>query len=83
LNPTIAGMFSSPHMFMIVIGVIEIIAGIIVILNPSVGGFIVMAWLILIALQLIASGKFFDVAVRDLVMASGAYTLGRISMLIK
>jgi hypothetical protein len=58
-----------------VVGVIEIAAGIIVLLRPLVGAYIVMGWLVLIALQLIAGGHYFDVAVRDLVMAIGAYTL--------
>lgn len=62
------------------VGVIEIIAGIIVFLKPRVGGFIVMAWLIAIALQLIDIGQYLDVAVRDLVIAiGGALTLTRLS----
>jgi hypothetical protein len=45
------------------------------------GAYIVMAWLILIALQLIFSGHYFDVAVRDLVMAIGAYTLAQLTQI--
>jgi uncharacterized membrane protein YphA (DoxX/SURF4 family) len=80
LHPGIAGMLPmSPHAFMMIVGIIEIIAGIIVLLKPAVGGLIVAAWLTLIALTLIASGKFLDVAIRDLVMAIGAFSLSRLS----
>lgn len=65
--------------FMKIVGVIEIIAGIIVLIRPRVGAYIVMAWLICIALQLIIGGHYFDVAVRDLVMAIGAYTLAQLT----
>jgi uncharacterized membrane protein YphA (DoxX/SURF4 family) len=45
------------------------------------GGYVVAAWLTLIALSLVAGGQYFDVAVRDLVMAVGAFTLARMSEL--
>jgi len=61
-----------PETFMKVVGVIEIIAGIIVFARTVVGAYIVMIWLICIAIQLIVGGHYFDVAVRDLVMAVGA-----------
>src|SRR6185437_3784850 len=63
--------------FMKIVGVIEIIAGIIVLVKPLIGAYIVMAWLLAIAVLLIAGGHFFDVAVRDVVMAVGAYTLAQ------
>jgi energy-converting hydrogenase Eha subunit C len=68
-----------PLVFMKIVGVIEIVAGIIVLVRPLIGAYIVMAWLICIALQLIASGHYLDVAVRDLVMAIGAYTLAQLT----
>ena len=64
-----------------VVGIIEIVAGIIVLLRPLIGAYIVMAWLVCIALQLIIGGHFFDVAVRDLVMAVGAFTLAKLTMI--
>jgi hypothetical protein len=80
LNPSIAGMLPfSAHTFMMIVGVIEIIAGIIVFIKPAIGGFIVAAWLTLIALTLLASGNYLDVAVRDLVMAISAFSLARIA----
>ena len=80
LNPAIARMLPfSAHTFMMIVGVIEIIAGIIVFIKPAIGGFIVAAWLTLIALTLLASGNYLDVAVRDLVMAISAFSLARIA----
>ena len=67
--------------FMKIVGVIEITAGIIVLIRPLVGAYIVMVWLICIALQLIVGGHYFDVAVRDLVMAIGAFTLAKLTMI--
>ena len=61
-------------------GVIEMIAGIAVLAGLTrLGGYVVAAWLTLIALSLVTSGRFFDVAVRDLVMAIGAFTLAKVS----
>ena len=65
--------------FMMIVGIIEIIAGILVFLKPKIGALVVMAWLIAIALTLIVSGSFLDVAVRDLVMAVGAFSLAKLS----
>jgi uncharacterized membrane protein YphA (DoxX/SURF4 family) len=67
--------------FMKVVGIIEILAGIIVLVRPLIGAYIVMVWLICIAVQLIIGGHFFDVAVRDLVMAIGAFTLAKLTMI--
>lgn len=83
LHPGIASMLPfSVHTFMQIVGVIEIIAGIIVLIKPALGGYIVMIWLICIALQLIASGKYFDVAVRDLVMAISAMSMARLTRVV-
>ena len=68
-----------PVVFMKIVGIVEIVAGIIVFVRPLVGAYIVMAWLVCIALQLIVGGHYFDVAVRDLVMAVGAYTLAQLT----
>ena len=82
LHPDLISLLPfSPHTFMMIVGVIEIVAGIIVFIRPAVGGYIVMAWLTLIAITLLAGGHFLDVAFRDLAMAIGALTLARISKL--
>lgn len=80
LNPGVETMLPfSPHIFMMIVGVIEIIAGIIVLVKPQIGGLIVAVWLTLIALTLITSGRYYDVAVRDLAMAIGAFSMSRLS----
>jgi uncharacterized membrane protein YphA (DoxX/SURF4 family) len=70
----------SAFTLMRVAGVIEIIAGLAVLGGlVRLGGYVVSAWLVLIALALLTTGRFFDVAVRDLVMAIGAFTLARLA----
>ena len=80
LHPSlVARLPFSAHVFMMIVGVIEIIAGVLVLVKTNIGAYVVSAWLVLIAITLIASGKFLDVAVRDLVMAIGAYSLAKIT----
>lgn len=67
--------------FMHIVGVIEVIAGILVLYRPRFGAYIVAAWLFLIAVVLITGGHYYDVAVRDLVMAIGAYSLAKLSVI--
>jgi len=63
-----------------VAGVIEIVAGLAILAGLTrLGGYVVAGWLALIALTLVTGGRFFDIAVRDLVMACGAYVLARLS----
>jgi len=69
----------SPTVFMYIVGIIEIVAGLAVLtFLTRLGAYVVMIWLALIAVVLIAGGNY-DVAVRDLVMAVGAYSLGQIA----
>ena len=83
LHPGIASIIPfSAHTFMQIVGVIEIIAGLLVLIRPAIGAYVVMAWLICIALTLIASGKYLDVAVRDLVMSIGALSLARLTKVV-
>ena len=82
LSPILVGMLPfSASTFMMIVGIIEIAAGVLVLIKPRYGALVVSAWLVLIALSLIASGRYLDVAVRDLVMALGAFTLARLSVL--
>lgn len=83
IHPGIAGMLPfSAHVFMMIVGVIEIIAGVIVLKKTEIGGYIVAAWLTLIALTLLVSFNYMDVAVRDLVMAISAFSMARIAKFI-
>ncbi|HEV3484891.1 MAG TPA: hypothetical protein VG106_05755, partial [Vicinamibacterales bacterium] len=57
----------SPGVTMSIVGVIEMIVGIAILSGMTrLGGYIVAAWLTLIALNLVTTGAYFDVAVRDL-----------------
>jgi uncharacterized membrane protein YphA (DoxX/SURF4 family) len=83
LHPSLSEMLPfSPHVFMMIVGIIEIVAGILVLLKPAIGAYVVAAWLVLIALTLLFSGKHLDVAVRDIVMAIGAFSLAKISQVV-
>jgi hypothetical protein len=57
------------------VGIIEIIAGVLVLIKPRIGSLIVSLWLIGIAFNLLLTGQYYDVAVRDTVMAIGAFSL--------
>lgn len=83
INPAILDILPfTGSTFMMIVGIIEIIAGILVFINPKIGGLIVSAWLTLIALSLLAGWNFVDVAVRDLVMAISAFSMTRLASII-
>jgi uncharacterized membrane protein YphA (DoxX/SURF4 family) len=78
LSPWVAH-FIEPTTFMHLVGVVEIAAGILVLSKfTRIGAYVVAAWLVGIALNLLTTGNYFDVAVRDLVMATGAFTLAQL-----
>jgi uncharacterized membrane protein YphA (DoxX/SURF4 family) len=81
LNPLVTRIIPlADHTFMRVVGVVEIIAGALVLMKPRLGGYVVMSWLIAIALQLILWNQYLDIAVRDLALAlGGALTLARLT----
>ena len=77
LSPTFARVLPlSAVGFMRIVGVIEVAAALLVLLRPRIGAYVVMAWLICIAINLASMGMF-DIAVRDLAMAVGAFALAR------
>src|SRR5262249_33337895 len=64
--------------FMAIVGAIEFTVGITILaIRPSLGAFIASAWLVLVAVNLVLGGHF-DIAVRDVVLAVAAYSLGRL-----
>jgi uncharacterized membrane protein YphA (DoxX/SURF4 family) len=66
--------------FMHTVGIIEIVAGIIVLSRwTKIGSYVVMLWLIGIALNLLTTGMYFDVAVRDLAIAVSAFVLSQLT----
>ena len=81
LNPLAERMLPvSGTTFMQVVGVIEMIVGLLILTRwTRIGSYVAAIWLALIAVNLITTGKYFDVAVRDLEMAIAAYTLARLT----
>lgn len=80
LAPQIARMLGgSAHTFMLVVGVIEVIAGLLVALKPKIGAYVVAAWLGGIIVNLLMSGRYFDIALRDFGLMLGALALGRLA----
>ena len=76
LAPPIANMLPfSASSFMSMVGIIEIIAGVLVLVKPKIASLVVALWLTGIAINLLLTGQYFDVAVRDMVMAIGAFSL--------
>jgi len=66
--------------FMHVVGVVEIIAGLIVLSRwTKLGRYIVMLWLVAIAVNLTITGMFYDLAMRDVEIAVGAFALSQLS----
>lgn len=80
LSPLVTDLLPiSAETFMWVVGVIEIIVGLMVLTRwTRLGAWIAAIWLCAIALQLVTIGLL-DIAVRDLAMAVGAYTLARLA----
>ena len=81
LNPLAARMIPmSGTTFMAIVGVVEMIVGLMILTRwTRLGSYVAAVWLVLIALNLIAGGRFLDVAVRDLEMAIAAFTLARLT----
>lgn len=68
-----------PRTLMMLVGVVEIIAGLLVAAQPRWGGYVVAAWLSGIILNLVAVGGYLDVALRDLGLLLGAVALARLA----
>ena len=65
--------------FMYVVGVIEILAGILVALRPLIGALVVALWLAGIITNLLILGQYYDVALRDFGLLVGALALNRLA----
>ena len=64
---------------MMVVGVIEIIAGIVVAVKPKFGAWVVAGWLWGIIINLLLVQGYYDVALRDLGLWFGALALARLA----
>jgi hypothetical protein len=80
LAPAIARLSPvSTHNFMLAVGVIEVIAGVVVAIKPRIGAYIVALWLLGIIINLLLLSGYYDVALRDLGLLLSALALGRLS----
>jgi hypothetical protein len=80
LSPLITRLLPvSAHTFMLGVGLIEIVAALLVAFLPALGGLIVGAWLCGIILNLLSIPGYYDVALRDLGLAFGAFALSRLA----
>jgi hypothetical protein len=70
---------SNVGVFMYAVGVVEVVAGIGVAFKPRVFAYVVAAWLGAIIVNLLLTGQYYDVALRDLGLMLGALALGRLS----
>lgn len=81
LAPVVARISPIPaHTLMLIIGVIEIVAGILVAIKPRIGAYVVAAWLCGIIINLLLVSGYYDVALRDFGLSLGAIALGRLSI---
>jgi len=80
LAPWIAALSPiSGHNLMLLVGLVEIAAGIWVALAPRSGAYLVAIWLWLIIINLLSYPGYFDIALRDFGLSLGALALGRLS----
>ena len=81
LNPAVLRIVPVPAMtFMRGVGVIEVIVGLAVLFGATrIFGYIAMLWLWAIAVNLISTGSYYDIAVRDILLGIGAYSLARVT----
>ena len=64
---------------MYVVGVVEIVAGVVVLVAPRFGGLLVAGWLAGIIVSLLLVGGYGDIALRDFGLLLGALTLARLA----
>jgi len=77
-------MPGSAQDFMYFVGGVEILAGILVLLAPRIGAFVVAAWLggIVVNLSTYDAPTYYDIALRDFGLMLGALTLGRLALAV-
>src|SRR4029079_9981589 len=70
----------APSSFMHIIGSFEMAVGATILAGYArLGGYVAAVWLLCIAVNLVTTGRYFDVAVRDVAMAIAAFTLARLT----
>ena len=80
LAPQVSDLFHTrAHTLMYVVGVIEIVAGLVVLVRPRFGAYLVAAWLAGIIFNLLLMADFYDVALRDFGLLLAALSLARLA----
>jgi uncharacterized membrane protein YphA (DoxX/SURF4 family) len=80
LAPEFTDLFNAEaHTLMYLVGAIEVLAGLVVLLKPRFGGYLVAAWLGAIIVNLLLMGDYYDIALRDFGLLLGALTLARLA----
>jgi hypothetical protein len=69
----------SGHAFMMLVGIVEIIAGLVVAMRPRLGAYVVAAWLLAIIVDLVLLGGMLDIALRDFGLLLAALALARLA----
>ena len=64
---------------MYAVGVVEIAAGLLVLAMPRIGGYVVALWLAGIIVNLVSTGEYYDIALRDFGLLVGALALARLA----
>jgi hypothetical protein len=64
---------------MYIVGVVEIIAGLVVLVTPRFGGLLVAGWLAGIIVSLLLVGGYGDIALRDFGLLLAALALSRLA----
>jgi hypothetical protein len=68
------------HPFMLLVGVIEICVGLLMLTRwTEFAGYIASAWLLLIAINLVMCGQYYDIALRDVGLCLCAFAYGRLT----
>ena len=67
------------HQAMLAVGVVEVVAGLTVAVAPRLGGLLVAGWLAGIIVDLVSTGDFYDVALRDVGLLVGALALAMLA----
>jgi hypothetical protein len=67
------------HQAMLVVGVVEILAGVLVAVRPAIGAYVVAAWLLGIIVNLVSIGDYYDIALRDFGLLVGALALAMLA----
>ena len=65
---------------MLIVGIVEIAAAVLVALAPRIGAYVVAAWLLGIIINLLSIGNYNDIALRDLGLLIGAIALARLAV---